>query len=84
MPTALRSGPYRFYFYSYDCKERRHMHVDRDDLSAKLWLDPDIRVAENLGYSRRELRRVEQIARENLKVLRNEWNAFCPDDPSTP
>jgi len=35
MPTALGNGPYRFYFYSYDCTEPRHMHVDRDNLSAK-------------------------------------------------
>ena len=60
------------------------MHVDRDELSAKLWLDPDILVAENLGYSRRELRRVERIAHENLEVLRNEWDAFCPGNPNTP
>lgn len=29
MPTALRVGPYRFYFYSYDCGEPRHMHLPR-------------------------------------------------------
>ena len=34
MPTALRTGPYRFYFYSYDCGEPRHMHVDRENKSA--------------------------------------------------
>jgi Domain of unknown function (DUF4160) len=42
MPTALRTGPYRFYFYSYDCGEPRHMHVDRENRSAKFWLDPDV------------------------------------------
>ncbi len=41
MPTALRLGPYRFYFYSYDCGEPRHMHVDCENKSAKFWLDPD-------------------------------------------
>jgi hypothetical protein len=25
MPTALIIGPYRVYFFSYDCGERRHM-----------------------------------------------------------
>jgi hypothetical protein len=40
MPTALRIGPYRFYFYSYDSGEPRHMHVDRENMSAKFWLDP--------------------------------------------
>lgn len=67
MPTALRIGSYRYYFYSYDCREPRHMHVDRGPFSAKLWLDPDIRIADNVGYSRRELREIERIAREYLK-----------------
>ena len=47
MPTALRIGPYRFYFYSYDCVEPRHMHVDRENMSAKIWLDPVVSFAEN-------------------------------------
>lgn len=51
MPTALRVGPYRFYFYSYDCGEPRHMPVDREDKSAKFWLDLDVSLAENHGYS---------------------------------
>jgi hypothetical protein len=77
MPTALRTGPYRFYFYSYDCEEPRHMHVDREHLSAKIWLDPDVRIADHHGYTRRELREIERIARQNLELLRHEWDAFC-------
>lgn len=80
MPTALRIGPYRFYFYSYDCGEPRHAHVDREQLSAKFWLDPDVHLADNHGYSRRELRDIERIARENLEQLRNEWDRFCGGD----
>lgn len=53
------------------------MHVDRATLTAKLWLDPDIRIADNRGFSRRELREIERIARENVEVLRDEWDAFC-------
>jgi hypothetical protein len=77
MPTALQIGPYRYYFYSYDCGEPRHMHVDREQQSAKFWLDPDVALAENHGYSRKELRDIERITRENLEALRNEWDAFC-------
>jgi hypothetical protein len=77
MPTALRIGPYRFYFYSYDCGEPRHMHVDRENKSAKFWLDPGVSLAENHGYSRKELRDMERFTRENLEKLRNEWDAFC-------
>jgi len=31
----------------------------------------------NHGYGRRELRTIERIVRENLKLLRNEWDEFC-------
>ena len=30
MPTALRSGPYRIYFWSHAPNEPPHVHVDRD------------------------------------------------------
>jgi len=80
MPTTLRVGPYRFYFYSYDCGEPRHTHVDRESMSAKFWLDPDISLAENHGYNRKELRDIEKIIRNNLNTLRSNWDAFCSAD----
>jgi hypothetical protein len=40
MPTVLREGPYRFFFYSHEPNEPPHVHVDRDDDSAKFWLEP--------------------------------------------
>jgi len=83
MPTALRIGPYRFYFYSYDCGEPRHMHVDRENKSAKFWLDPDVLLAKNSGYNRKELRDIERITRDKLERLRNEWDAFCGNHVST-
>jgi len=38
MPSVLRSGPYRFFFYSGDGDEPPHVHVERDDNTAKFWL----------------------------------------------
>jgi len=38
MPTVLRSGPYRF--YAGDRDEPKHVHVERDEKTAKFWLDP--------------------------------------------
>ena len=83
MPTVLRIGAYRFYFYSYDCGEPRHTHVDRENRSAKFWLDPDVALADNHGYSRKELRDIERMIRENLEVLKNEWDTFCGGDTHT-
>ena len=31
MPTILRVGPYRFFFYAGDRDEPEHIHVERDD-----------------------------------------------------
>ncbi len=61
MPTALRIGSYRFYFYSHDCEEPAHMHVDRENRSAKFWIFPVVALENNHGYSRKELREIEKM-----------------------
>ena len=38
MPTILRVGPYRFFFYAGDRNEMPHMHVERERFIAKFWL----------------------------------------------
>lgn len=58
MRTVLTSGPYRICFHSHEANEPPHVHVDRDDQSAKLWLRP-VALARNLGFSGTELRRVQ-------------------------
>ena len=80
MATAVRTGPYRFYFSSYDCREPRPMHADRENRSATFWLDPDVTLAANHGESRRESRDIERIMRAHLETLRHAWDAFCSDD----
>lgn len=75
MPTVLREGPYRFYFYSHDLEEPPHVHVDRDDMTAKFWLEP-VALARNLGFKPHELRRLEEIVSQNRVSLLEEWNAF--------
>jgi hypothetical protein len=53
-PTILRIGPYRIYFHSHEPNEPAHVHIDRDDQSAKFWLAP-VSLARNLGYGAKEL-----------------------------
>jgi hypothetical protein len=74
VPTALRVGPYRVYFYSHEPNELPHMHVDREDQSAKFWLKP-IALARNLGFSPVELRRIQGMLKENERILLEKWNA---------
>jgi hypothetical protein len=74
MPSVLRVGSYRFYFYSHDLiHEPAHVHVDRDDLSAKFWLDP-VALARNLGFSASELRKIEGIVTTHQSRLLERWH----------
>ena len=75
MPTVLRSGPYRVYFYSHEPNEPSHVHVDRDDQSAKFWIGP-VALARNLGFSPSELRRVERMLREHEEDLLEAWDGY--------
>jgi hypothetical protein len=76
MPTVLRIGPYRFFFFSGDCPEPPHVHIERDDCLAKFWLTP-IHLHKNDGFSRRELRRLQQLVSEQREVLLRSWNEHC-------
>ena len=75
MPTVLRSGPYRLYFYSHEPNEPPHIHVDRDDHSAKFWLVP-VALARNLGFSARELSRLERLVQKHQRSLLNAWEEY--------
>lgn len=52
------------------------MHVTRDTLSAKYWLDP-VSLERNQGFSRRELNDIERVVDENLDELRRKWDDYC-------
>ena len=75
MPVVFRSGPYRFYFYSHEPNEPPHVHVDRDNLSAKFWLNP-VGLARNLGFAARELRQIERLVANNQARLMEAWNGY--------
>jgi hypothetical protein len=75
MPTVLRSGPYRVFFYSDDREEPRHVHVQRDDCRAKVWLDP-VRVYNSTGFGRPELRKIEVLIHEHADQLRKAWDDY--------
>jgi hypothetical protein len=49
MPVIARIGPYRIYYYSHDRSEPPHVHVDRDDSTAKFWMAP-VTLAYNIGF----------------------------------
>ncbi len=73
MPTIARIGPYRVYFYSHDRREPSHVHVDRDDLTAKFWLEP-VALAYNIGFRAKELRDIRRFVSEHATEFLETWN----------
>ena len=75
MPTVLRAGPYPLYFHSHEPNEPPHIHVDREDQSAKFWLDP-VGLVRNFGFRPHELRRIERVVNEHQKDLLEAWHEY--------
>jgi hypothetical protein len=77
MPTIKGiSGPYRFFFYSFDCNEPMHIHVQREKMICKFWLDP-VALARNARFPQRELRLISQLVRTNLPTIMEAWGEHC-------
>ncbi|MCT7953792.1 DUF4160 domain-containing protein [Laspinema palackyanum] len=75
MPTVLRFEAYRFYFYSHEPNEPPHIHIDRDNLSAKFWLSP-ISLAKNIGFNAKELRKIESLVESNQQKFLEAWHEY--------
>jgi hypothetical protein len=72
MPTVMRIGPYRFFFYAGDGDEPLHIHVERESMIAKFWVEP-VRLAESGGFSRHELSDIERLVSEHRRTLTEAW-----------
>ena len=77
MPTIKHiQGPHRFYFYSFDCNEPRHVHVQRERMLCKFWLEP-VSLGKNHGFSAKELNLIRRTIQEHLPRIKEAWNEHC-------
>lgn len=73
MPTVLQEGPYSFVFFSSDRSEPAHIHVKRDRLIAKFWLDP-IALAKNRGFKEHELNQILRLVEKYQQTFIEAWH----------
>ncbi len=77
MPTVKNiPGPYRFFFYSFDCNEPMHVHVQRENMMCKFWLEP-VALSKNRRFSPRELNRIRKMIDDNLEKIIEAWYDHC-------
>ena len=76
MPVVFRERGFRFFFYSNEGNPREpvHIHVERDEIEAKFWVIPEVRLAYNDGYSARTLRELQSIVEANRNLIVEAWN----------
>ncbi|ADV44186.1 DUF4160 domain-containing protein [Bacteroides helcogenes] len=55
-----RKDGYCFKIFSNE-EERRHIHVVKADCEAKFWLEPSVELAENYGFTNKDLKKITQI-----------------------
>ena len=73
MPTVLRIGTFRFYFYSHEPNEPPHIHVDRDEATIEIWLD-SLDVAKNRGFRAHEIGGIVNMVKANRTIFLEAWH----------
>ena len=78
VPTPLRIGPYRFFFYANDREEPSHVHVQRDRHTAKFWIDP-VMIDRSGRFRPDELLAIQKIIKRNKIKLLKAWHEYFDD-----
>ena len=77
MPTIRgNSGTYRLFFFSFDCGEQKHVHVQRERRICKYWMEP-VALASNHGFSPVELNAIRRLLEDNRIEIKEAWNEHC-------
>ena len=75
MPTVLRIGAFRFFFYANEGQEPAHIHVQAGNKLAKFWLK-SVNLASSIGFSAKELNQLLGLVREHEVLFLEAWNDF--------
>jgi len=75
MPTVLRIGAFRFFFYANEGQEPAHIHVQADNRLAKFWLQP-VNLTSSIGFNAKELNQLLGLVREHEVLFLEAWDDF--------
>ena len=75
MPTILRIGSFRFFFYSNEGNEPPHIHVQEGNCLAKFWLDP-VELATSVRFDSHHLTKLQKLILENKTSFLEAWNEY--------
>jgi hypothetical protein len=81
MPVVFREGGLRYFFFSNEGQPREipHVHVKGRGCDAKIWLQPEISIAESYGFKPVELRRILEVVTEHGTQILRAWYEHLPN-----
>ncbi len=71
-PKFKEQDGYVFKIYSNE-EERKHIHVLKAGNEAKFWLEPEIKLAENFGFTDKQLRKITSIIIEHGNEFKEQF-----------
>ena len=72
---VLRVGSYRFYFFSHEPNEPPHVHIDRDEATAKVWLE-SLELARSRGFRPKEINVILNLVADHRTELLEAWHDY--------
>jgi Domain of unknown function (DUF4160) len=75
MPTLIRINGFRFFFYSNENNEPPHVHIEKGEGNAKVWLEPFEPVYFYNFTSKEETYILDQVA-INIEHFKKLWNEY--------
>jgi hypothetical protein len=80
MPTIFQFEGYRFFFFSNEGNPREpiHVHVRKDGNRAKFWTS-QASLANNQGFSGKEVNRLAQIVETRRDEIKRAWHEHFSD-----
>ena len=76
MPLVFRYKGFRFFLYSNEGSPREPVHVPvpAGGGEAKIWLTPQVRVADSFGFDAATLRELVKVAQHNPALIERAWH----------
>jgi len=75
MPTLFIVDGYRFFFFSNEGNEPKHVHIEKAEKYAKFWLSP-IALAANYRFNSSELRKIEEMIEQRKEEIGVRWDEY--------
>ena len=72
----------RYFFFSNEGAPREppHVHVKGGGRDAKIWVEPEVSIAESFGFNSRDLGHILRVVTDNRVLILREWHEHFGND----